>query len=160
MTGTIGKEKISIIIPCYNVEGLIKRCLDSIFAQAAETVSFEVICVDDKSSDRTLDILLSYEEQNPENMIIISLEENGKQGRARNIALDYATGEYIMYVDADDVIAQGMLETLYRAIKKYQCDVAECAYKSFTGEPELDVETLGEIELYDMGDAASRKNAY
>lgn len=151
------KEKISIIIPCYNVEHLIKRCLDSVFAQTAEAVSYEVICVDDKSTDRTLEVLLSYEKQNPENMIIIPLEENRKQGHARNIALDYAAGEYIMYVDADDVIADGMLEALYQAITKYQCDVAECAYKSFSGEPDLEVEAIGGIELYDMEDVISRK---
>ncbi len=148
---------VSIIIPCYNVEDLIKRCLNSIFAQTVETVSYEVICVDDKSTDRTLEILLSYEKQNPENMIIIPLEENGKQGHARNVALDYAAGEYIMYVDADDVIADGILETLYQAAEKYQCDVAECAYKSFSDEPDLEIRTVGEIELYDMEDALSRK---
>ena len=153
----MGKEKISIIIPCYNVEKLIKRCLDSIFAQTIENVSYEIICVDDKSTDSTLEILLDYEKQNPENMIIIPLKENGKQGHARNIALDQAAGEYIMYVDADDMIANGMLETLYQAIIKYKCDVAECAYKSFTGEPDLNVETVGEIELYDMEDILSRK---
>ena len=69
-------EKISVIIPCYNVEKWIKRCLDSVFAQTVKSVHFEVICVDDKSTDNTLDILLSYERHHQENMIVIPLEEN------------------------------------------------------------------------------------
>lgn len=151
------KDKISIIIPCYNVENLIKRCLDSVFRQTVQTVSYEVICVDDKSEDNTLEVLLLYEKVYPQNMVVIPLEENGKQGRARNIALDYVSGNFIMYVDADDVIADGMLEMLYQAIIKYQCDVAECAYKSFTDEPDMDVETRGKVEIYDMDDVAWRR---
>lgn len=151
------KDKISIIIPCYNVENLIKRCLDSVFKQTVQTVNYEVICVDDKSEDNTLEVLLLYEKVYPQNMVVIPLEENGKQGRARNIALDYASGNFIMYVDADDVIADGMLEVLYHAIIKYQCDVAECAYKSFTDEPDMDVETRGKVEIYDMDDVAWRR---
>lgn len=151
------KDIISIIIPCYNVGNLIKRCLDSVFGQSVRTVSYEVICIDDKSEDNTLEELLSYESIYPENMLVIPLEENGKQGYARNVALDYASGDFIMYVDADDVIADGILETLYQAIIEYQCDVAECAYKSFTDEPDMVVETQGKVEIYDMGEAAWRK---
>lgn len=153
----MARDMISIIIPCYNVENLIKRCLDSVFGQTVRAVSYEVICIDDKSEDNTLEVLLSYEKTYPKNMIVIPLEENGKQGRARNIALDYASGDFVMYVDADDVIADGMLEALYQAIIEYQCDVVECAYKSFTDEPDMVVETTGKAEIYDMRDATWRK---
>lgn len=150
-------EKISIIIPCYNVENLVGRCLDSVFAQTAETVSYEVICVDDKSTDSTLKILLSYERKYSDMMMVIALDENGKQGRARNIALEYASGTYIMYVDADDVIADKMIETMYRAMIEYRCDMVECAYKSFVEKPDSLVEMVGEPELYDMNDGGSKR---
>lgn len=151
------KDKISIIIPCYNVENFIKRCLNSVFAQIVETVDYEVICIDDKSTDNTLGILMSYEKQYSRSMTVIALEENGKQGRARNIALDYANGEYIMYVDADDVIADRMLETLYCVASKYRCDIAECAYKTFTDELVDSVETKGEAEFWDMKNERHKK---
>lgn len=151
------KKKVSIIIPCYNVEQTIMRCLNSVFSQKAEVVEYEVICVDDKSEDGTLTLLLNYEQQHQENMIVLSLEENGKQGRARNIALDYAGGDYVMYVDADDVLAPDILDSLHKVMVKYQCDVVECNYKTFTDECDYVVETDGEVEVYDMMDASWRK---
>lgn len=151
------KKKVSIIIPCYNVEQTIVRCLNSIFGQKAEMVEYEVICIDDKSEDGTLTLLLDYEQQHQENMILLSLEENGKQGRARNIALDYAGGDYVMYVDADDVLAPDILDSLHEAMVKYQCDVAECNYKTFSDECDYVVETNGEVEVYDMTDVSWRK---
>lgn len=150
-------EKISVIIPCYNVEKWIKRCLDSVFAQTVNSVHFEVICVDDKSTDNTLDILLSYERHHQENMIVIPLEENGRQGRARNIALNYTSGDYIMYVDADDLIADGMLEALYQVLTEYQCDVVGCGLKPFTDDIDLAVEGTGEVKIYDMNNISYRK---
>ena len=151
------KEKISIIIPCYNVENELRRCLDSVFAQDVQSADYEVICVDDKSTDTTLDILLEYEKKHPENMAVIPLDSNGKQGHARNVAFEYAGGEYITYVDADDVIAPGMLRILYDNLKKYDCDVAECNYKMFTEVCDYNVETAGKIENYDMQDVSWKK---
>lgn len=150
-------EKISVIIPCYNVEKWVKRCLDSVFAQTVESVAYEVICIDDKSTDNTLEILLSYEVCHTENMIVIPLEENGGQGHARNTALDYASGDYILYVDADDLIADGMLEILYQVLTKYQCDVVGCDLKPFTDESELTAWGTGEIKVYDMSNISYRK---
>lgn len=151
------KERVSIIIPCYNVEKMISRCLDSVFAQDTALVDYEVICVDDKSTDGTLALLLDYEKAHSENMVVIPLEENGKQGRARNIALDYATGDYVMYVDADDMIAPDMLTRLYETLVQYQCDVAECNYKTFSADSDLTIEVKGKVEVYDMADMSWRK---
>ena len=122
-------DTISVIIPCYNVADKISRCLDSIINQTITSVKLEIICVDDKSTDNTLDILKEYEQKYPDNIILIPLEENGKQGRARNIALSYASGNYITYIDSDDYIHPDMLNVLYSRIKKLDCDVIECGYK-------------------------------
>lgn len=124
-----GKDTISVIIPCYNVEKYLRRCLDSIFGQRLSDARLEVICVDDASLDNTLEILKEYEKRYSEQMILIPLEENGKQGRARNIALEYATGDYIFYVDSDDYIAPDLMERLYQEIYRTGSDIVECDYQ-------------------------------
>lgn len=151
------KELVSIIIPCYNVEKQISRCLDSVFAQDTTLVDYEVICVDDKSTDGTLGQLLNYEKLHTDNMVVIPLEENGKQGRARNIAFNYVAGNYVMYVDADDMIAPDMLTRLYETLVQYQCDVVECNCKTFHDDRDMVVETKGEVEIYDMSDLLWRR---
>lgn len=154
------KDKISVIIPCYNVEKQIESCLDSILRQKIESAEFEIICVDDASIDSTVEVLKQYEQKYPEQIMLILLEENGKQGRARNIALEYATGNYITYVDSDDCIAEGMLEDLYLNIKKYSCDIAECGYQKIANLQDM-VRNLdnadASIEVLDMQDIAVRK---
>lgn len=120
-------------------------------------MDYEVICVDDKSTDGTLNQLLNYEKLFSDNMVVILLEENGKQGRARNIAFDYATGNYVMYMDADDMIAPDILTRLYETLVQYQCDVVECNFKTFHTDCDMVVETKGEVEIYDMSDLLWRK---
>ena len=121
-------DAISIIIPCHDVENYLKRCLDSILSQTITGVKFEIICVDDCSNDNTLSILEYYERQYPDMFIIIPLEQNMKQGFARNLALTYSTGDYITYVDSDDCIDANMFEQLYRYAKLDDCDITECGY--------------------------------
>ena len=124
-------DTISVIIPCYNVEKYIRRCLDSILSQTITGVKLELICVDDCSTDSTLSILEEYERLYPDIFIIIPLQQNMKQGYARNTALTYSTGNYITYVDADDCIDVNMLEQLYRYTKLNNCDITECGYTLF-----------------------------
>ena len=127
-------QKISVIIPAYNAEKYIDRCLNSIAAQTYGLENLEIIIIDDASTDCTLEHLKSFEHEHPDNTIIIACEENGRQGTARNIGLDYATGEYITFVDSDDMIDRTMLEKMYHAMEKYDCDVVECGYKLFHDE--------------------------
>lgn len=119
-------EVISVIIPCYQAEKYIGRCVESLINQTIGINSLELIFVDDHSSDSTVDILKSYEKKYPENIIIVECEENGRQGRARNIGLTYASGQYIGFVDADDWIEPVMYEHMYNKIKNYDCDVVFC----------------------------------
>ncbi len=99
---------LSIIIPVYNVEKFLKQCLDSVFAQ---TISdFEVICVNDGSTDSSADILEEYK-QKYENMVIYT-QVNGGLSAARNAGIKIASGKYIGFVDSDDFIEADM----YRAM--------------------------------------------
>ncbi len=150
-------DKISVIIPCYNVEKQIERCLDSILNQSLHGVELEIICIDDKSTDNTLQLLRHYENKYPETFLLVELEENQKQGYGRNIGMHYASGSYITFVDADDAIAPQMLSRLYEEATASGCDVAECAYKEIHGSASLSVSDSGSPEYMDMRNPSARK---
>lgn len=117
-------KKVSVIIPMYNAENTIGECLDSLVAQTIFP-DMEIIVVDDFSSDHCLHIVEIYEQKYPEQFIVIKLDKNGGPGRARNIALEYATSEYIGYVDSDDAAYPIMFEKLYDEAKRTKADVVD-----------------------------------
>ena len=106
-------KKISVIIPCYNAQAYIPRCLHSIFSQTIGMETLEIILVNDASTDHTLDILLQFENKFPDSVIVVNLEQNIRQGGARNVGLSYASGEYVAFLDADDWIHPDFYSTLY-----------------------------------------------
>jgi glycosyltransferase involved in cell wall biosynthesis len=118
--------KISIIIPCYNVEAYLKRCLNSIVNQTMGVEALQLILVNDASTDTTLNIMKEYEDKYPDNILIITYENNMGQGYARNVALDYAVASYIGYIDSDDYIELDMYEKMYEKIISYSCEVVIC----------------------------------
>lgn len=120
--------KISIIVPFYNAESYIERCMNSLLNQSIGLECLELILVDDASTDGTLNLLKEYERQYPEQIKLISCSENGRQGTARNIGLQYATAPYIGFVDSDDWIELDMYEKMYEKITTYQCDVVYCRH--------------------------------
>ncbi len=122
----IEKKLISVIIPCYNVSQYIDRCMESLVNQTIGIENLLCILVDDASSDHTLDKLKEWEERYPDSVIVIACRENGKQGRARNIGLEYANSEYIGFVDSDDYISPEMYEVLYETAQREGVDVVEC----------------------------------
>lgn len=115
--------QISIIIPCYNVEQWIDRCMQSVVNQTIGMGNLEIILVNDASTDHTLSKLQEWEEKYPDNIVVVTYEENMRQGGARNIGLQYATAEYIGFVDADDWIEPDMYQELYDAIIREKCDL-------------------------------------
>ena len=127
-------ERISVIIPCYNAENYFTECMESLLKQTIPLDMLEMILVDDASTDGTLEILKKYEEQFSENILLISCDENEGPGAARNMGLNYASGEYVVFVDADDYIKEDMLQKMYEKIKLYDCDMAECGYHMFTDD--------------------------
>ena len=117
---------ISIIVPSFNEEKNIKKCLDSILNQTF--TDFEVLCIDDNSTDSTFDILVEYSKNDSR---IIPLKNNSKGvSSARNLGLKHAKGQYIGFVDSDDCIQPQMYEFLYRAIEKNDYALAVCNYES------------------------------
>lgn len=126
---------ISIIIPCYNVEKYIDRCFESLLSQTIGFDKLEIILVDDCSTDGTWDKLTAIEMSYPESVMIIHCDENGRQGTARNIGLQYASAPYIGFVDSDDWIEPDMYEKLYGKITAHQCDIAMCRSWRDTAQP-------------------------
>lgn len=124
-----GIRQISIIIPCYNAAPYIDRCLASIQAQTFGMDKLEIICIDDASTDNTWEYLKKWEQRFPEQILLVHLETNGRQGTARNIGLSYASADWIAFVDADDWLEPDYFERLYEPAANYGCDVAACGYK-------------------------------
>lgn len=108
---------LSIIIPVYNGQDSIKRCLDSVLALRMPSRSLEVIVVDDCSTDQTPSVLQEYADRHEE-IGFVRLPVNKKPGGARNAGIEKATGEYIMFLDSDDTVEQGLSEALSYALDK------------------------------------------
>ena len=113
--------KISIIVPVYNVEKYLERCLDSIFVGNTYDGNFEVIAVDDGSTDNSYDILQEYASRHKQ--LKIYHQENQGSSVARNKALDVATGKYIMFVDSDDFVEQDCINTILQEALTTDIDV-------------------------------------
>ncbi|EET60574.1 hypothetical protein BRYFOR_07392 [Marvinbryantia formatexigens DSM 14469] len=112
------RKKVSVIIPVYNVEKYLEKCLDSVERQTLPEI--EIICVNDGSTDGSLQILQSYAEK--DDRIIIINKENGGLSSARNAGLAVAEGEYVYFLDSDDWILAETLEVLYDECKKENLD--------------------------------------
>ena len=118
--------KVSFILPCYNVEKWLDRCINSIMRQTIGSDNLEIICVDDCSTDSTMKKLLAWEEKYPEQFIIVALTENRRQGNARNVGLEYASGDWIAFVDSDDWIEPDYCECMLNAAGQSDYDMIGC----------------------------------
>lgn len=110
--------KISVIIPCYNVEKYLKECLDSVLNQTFK--DYEIICIEDCSTDNTKMILKEYAGK----IQIVENEKNQGLAVSRNIGLSYANGEFIYFLDSDDTISEDCLKILYDRISEDKSDIA------------------------------------
>lgn len=111
--------KVSIIIPVFNPGNLLVKCLDSVKNQSMEEI--EIICIDDGSTDNSLEILERYGKL--DSRFKIFHQENLGAGLARNKGIDYSNGEFILFVDSDDFIEENTCETLYYLAKYLYCDL-------------------------------------
>ena len=123
----IENPKISLIIPVYNVEKYLRKCLDGVVNQTMRDI--EIICINDGSTDGSLDILKEYAAK--DDRIIIINQTNGFVGSARNNGLKIARGEYIQFVDSDDYLELNACETAYNYALRYEADVVVWGYKNF-----------------------------
>lgn len=121
------KPLISIIVPVYNVEAYLAKCVDSILAQTY--TNLEIILVNDGSSDGCGRICDEYAKQ--DKRIKVIHKKNGGLSDARNVAIDVTTGEFITFIDSDDYVTDDYIMTLYSLIEKYECKVSIALYNTF-----------------------------
>lgn len=118
---------VSFIIPSYNSVHTVKRCLDSIYALPLKPEEFEVIFIDDCSTDNTCEIVETYFQPLPDgkgvhNFVLLQQPTNNRQGAARNRGVSVAKGEYICFVDSDDAVTEGVVDAI-RMAKEMQTDM-------------------------------------
>ena len=114
--------KVSIIVPVYNVDQYLPRCLESLLGQKLREI--EIIAVNDGSTDRSGEILTKYAKV--DRRLIVLSQENGGLSSARNAGLSIAKGKYIGFVDSDDYVEKNMFQLLFQAAEESKCDFAEC----------------------------------
>lgn len=131
----MNNPKISIIVPVYNVEKYLRRCLDSIVAQTF--TDWECICVDDGSPDNSGKILDEYASK--DQRFVIIHKENGGVSSARNAGLDIARGEWIGFVDSDDWIEVDYIETMLDTAERESADIVVCDYWNNFDKKQVDM---------------------
>lgn len=151
---------VSVIVPIYNVEKYLERCLDSILTQSFE--NFELILVDDGSTDLSGAICDEYAEK--DSRIIIFHTQNSGVSSARNLGIGAAKGNYIMFCDGDDCVHPQWIETLYRAAERNPnnlcaCNVLRGETPSFEGQESAEVfRLISYFELFKNGNSAFTVN--
>ena len=117
--------KVSVIVPFYNVEGYIEKCLDTLVNQTLEDI--EIILVNDGSKDNSILIAKKFLENYPKKIVYLE-KENGGLSDARNFGIPYAKGEYIAFLDSDDYVEKNMYEEMYALAKKENSDMVQCNF--------------------------------
>lgn len=125
--------KISVIIPVYNAEKYLCACLDSLILQTFK--EFEILCIDDGSTDSSLKILETYQQK--DSRIRVFSQENKYAGAARNVGIAESVGEYITFADADDFVEQDFLELLYQKSIHNQLDICICKSDKYHEKKQL-----------------------
>lgn len=152
------KPKISIIVPVYNTEKYLKKCLETLVNQTLKDI--EIILIDDGSKDASAEIIKEYITKY--NFIKCITQENSGQAVARNKGIDIANGEFICFVDSDDYIDESMCEKLYNKAKENNSEIVICDFNSFYEDGHLeygknmyttDIDNINNIKRYIVSNA-------
>lgn len=142
--------KVSVIVPVYNVEKYLDRCVESIIKQTYENL--EIILVNDGSTDSSGNMCDNYA-LNDKRIKVIH-KKNGGLSSARNAGIDSASGDYYCFVDSDDWIANNMIETLLNLCDKYEAEISACTFqKMLDSSTQIESENSPEIKTYTSKEA-------
>lgn len=119
-------EKISVIVPVYNAEAYLDKCIESLIRQSYDNL--EIILIDDKSTDKSLEICHKWRKMD-RRISVFEHSDNKGQASARNLGLDKASGNYITFVDSDDWIEKKLIEKLYDKLKEANVNISCCGFK-------------------------------
>lgn len=145
----MNKPLISIVVPVYNVESFLDKCIESLITQTYSNI--EIILVDDGSTDHSGKICDRYSEENA-NIIAVHQKNQGLSG-ARNAGVKIAEGKYITFVDSDDYITIDFLDTLYASMVKYNADIAMCGPFKFYEDEQVRSESIEREYTYTSQEA-------
>lgn len=129
--------KVSIIVPVYNTEKYLRKCLDSLVRQTLKEI--QIVIVNDGSTDGSVEIILEYIHKYPDKFLFRS-QNNSGQAVARNLALTLCTGEYVGFLDSDDFVCEDMFCRMYEKAIETNADYVACGYTDVTYEGEEEVE--------------------
>ncbi len=135
---------ISVVIPVYNVEPYLAECLDSVRNQSLRRI--EIICVNDGSTDASLDIVQKYAAMDSRIMVVD--QENAGLSAARNAGMDQASGKYLYFLDSDDYLVEGALETLLTAAQTHNTDILYFGARSFFEDQAMEREYPNYVNFY------------
>lgn len=141
----MGRPKVSVIITVFNIEPYIRDCLDSVLKQSLRDI--EVICIDDASTDHSLEILYQYAERDNRVRVIAQPESIGPS-TARNIGYREAKGEYVYQIDGDDWIVDGALERMYTCAAENELDFLTFSASAFADTEEIKQKVCHSLNLY------------
>lgn len=147
------KPKISVLIPTYQVEKYLKRCLDSVLAQTYPNI--EIVIVDDGSTDQTANIIRAYEKKFSNIYSYFELHQG--LSRIRNVLLDNCTGDYLFFLDSDDFLMPESLEIFMNTALKYQADIVQCRMDWTSKDTVEDTNAYGMI-IYSRDEALRAYN--
>ena len=139
-------DKISIIVPIYNVESYLEQCLNSIINQTYKNL--EIILINDGSTDNSGKICDLYAKK--DSRITVIHKKNGGLSDARNTGLSIATGEYIAFIDSDDFIELNMYQVLYRNAIMYNADIVWCNYYDFSNNSRSCPNIISKNNIYNL----------
>lgn len=144
---------VSIIIPIYNAERLLPYCIESLINQSFQDI--EIILVDDCSKDRSLQVCLEYEKKD-DRIHVISTPENSGAAKARNLGLAKAKGDYISFVDNDDILHKDFIRTLVEKQQQYDADIVQCRFIRFSDGQTVNFESASKPDIiYDTNEVIS-----
>lgn len=141
--GTNTREKVSIIVPIYNVEEYIERCVNSILCQTYHNI--EVLLIDDGSTDKSSEIINEYGKS--DSRVKVYHKNNGGLSDARNFGLIKSSGEYVCFIDADDYIHKDFVSCLLDICISHECDIAQCSFARTSGEDTFSVVRNSSVTL-------------
>lgn len=137
-------DKVSVIVPIYNVEKYLPRCVDSLIKQTYQNV--EIILVDDCSTDNSAALASDYAQKNPQTVRFVKREKNGGLSAARNSGMLAATGEWLVFVDSDDWVSADFVKTLYDTAVNDNADIVMSNfYYAFESGKTYEVSTCGAL---------------
>ncbi len=144
--------KVSVIIPVYNVEAYLPRCIDSVLAQTYEDL--QILLVDDGSPDNSGRICDEYARRDPRIQVIH--KPNGGVSNARNVALEQVSGEYVTFCDSDDFYEPGWIQAFVEAMEREEADMVSGNYQFYHEDPALNSVSDFETGVYELPDSRDR----